>query len=202
MGRRIHRPGISRLDGGTGAAHERTFLQESQVCDHRWARDLRSAIACTSTFLGLLLSVDAAAVTFTPARVALWSGLALLLFLVLFPPRVTASEGWLVIRTPLRTRRVRTDRLVSARALGRASRRLVLRDSLGGRAELDPRTLVANPQLWHRVGTDIRVAATQGHLRQSPAALNELAEQIDRETAWAVFEISGLTAESDESSAR
>ncbi|MEU2864600.1 hypothetical protein ABZ672_40770 [Streptomyces mirabilis] len=201
MGRRIHRPGIGRLDGGTGAAHERTLPQESQVCDHRWARDLRSAIACTSTFLGLLLLVDAAAGTFTPTRVALWSGLALLLFLVLFPPRVTAGEGWLVVRTPLRTRRVRTDRLVSAHTLGSASRRLVLRDSLGGRAELDPQALVANPQLWHRVGTDIRVAAAQGHLCQPPAALSELSEQIDRETAWAVFEISGLTDGADESSA-
>ncbi|MEU0436000.1 hypothetical protein ABZ153_31030 [Streptomyces sp. NPDC006290] len=162
---------------------------------------LRSAIACTSTFLGLLLLVDAAAGTFTPARVALWSGLALLLFLVLFRREsLRAKAGWSYAHPCALAGCARTASL--PHTLGSASRRLVLRDSLGGRAELDPQALVANPQLWHRVGTDIRVAAAQGHLRQPPAALSELSEQIDRETAWAAFEISGLTGGSDESSAR
>ncbi|XUL85436.1 hypothetical protein ACQ86D_00970 [Streptomyces galilaeus] len=145
--------------------------------------------------------MDAAAGTFTPARVALWSGLALLLFLALFPQRVTAGQGWLAIRTPLRTHRVRTDRLVSAHTPRGTRERLVLRDALGGRAELDPQTLVANPQLWHRVDTDIRVAAAQGHLCQPSTALSELSERIDRETAWTVFKISGLAEKSDEPSA-
>ncbi|MFI6808112.1 hypothetical protein ACIBO6_24370 [Streptomyces luteogriseus] len=143
--------------------------------------------------------MDEAAGTFTAARAALWSGLALLLFLVLFPPRVTAGAGWLAVRGPLRTRRVRTDRLVSVRASGHAGQRLVLRDALGGRVELDSKTLVANPPLWRRLDTDTREAATCHQFRH-PQALREVAQRVDRETAWTVFKVSGLTDDSDEPS--
>jgi len=203
MGSRAHRHGdahgIGPFDGRTGAIGEHQLLHKCQVGDHRWAADLRSALLCACSFLGLLLLVDEAAGTFTPARATLWNGLALLVFLVLLPPRVTAGEGWLSVRGPLRTRRVRTDRLVSARTLGSARQRLVFRDALGGRVELDPQVLVANPPLWHRLDTDIRVAAARGHLPDHPAALRELSERIDRETAWTVFKVSGLGDEGQES---
>ncbi|MFG2550079.1 hypothetical protein [Streptomyces sp. NPDC048581] len=169
-----------------------------RLIDRRWAADLRGTVVCAGSLLGLLLLVDAAAGTFTSARAALWSGLALVLFLVLFPPRVTAGEGWLAVRGVLRARRVRTDRLVAAHIAGTASRRLVLLDACGSRVELDPEVLVANPPLWHRLDTDIRVAATRGHLCEHPAALRDLSERIDRETAWTVFKISGLTDDVDE----
>lgn len=201
MGRRTHRHrdahGIGP-DGRAGALGDRSLPHRCQVGDHRWSADLRSALLCGCSFLGLLLLVDDAAGTFTAARAALWSGLALLLFLALFPPRVTAGEGWLSVRGLLRTRRVRTDRLVSARTLGSARQRLVFRDTLGGLVELDPQVLVANPPLWHRLDTDIRVAAARGHLPDHPPALRELSERIDRETAWTVFKISGLADEADE----
>ncbi|MFF7161214.1 hypothetical protein ACFZBP_07445 [Streptomyces sp. NPDC008086] len=166
--------------------------------DHRWFADLRGAVVCAGSFLGLLLLVDEAAETFTAARGALWSCLALLLLLVLFPPRVTAGEGWLTVRGVLRTRRVRTDRLVAAYTPGRTGRRLVFLDAYGSRVELDAQVLVANPPLWHHLDTDIRVAAARGHLSEHPAALRDLSERIDRETAWTVFKISGLTDGVDE----
>lgn len=159
MGRRIDGHGIDGIGGDSG---ERALPSEGLVHDRHWAAELRSAIACTGSFLGLLLLVDAAAGTFSPARVALWSGLALLLFLVLVPPRVTAAEGWLGVRGPWRTRLVRTDRLVSVRTTGSAGQRLVLRDALGGRIEFDPRVLTANPLLWHRLDTDMRISVSRG----------------------------------------
>ena len=206
MGRRTHRRrgprGIVRSEGGIDTTGGRPLPPPRAFCDRRWAADLRSAIGCAASFLALLVLVDEGAGTLTPGRVALWTGLALLLFLALFPPRVTAGEGWLAVRGLLRTRRVRTDRLVSARSVGSVSRRLVFRDAAGGRVELAPQILVANPPLWRRLDTDIRTAAAKGHLPEHPSALRELSERIDRETAWAVFKISGLVDEADESSDR
>ncbi|MFF7794022.1 hypothetical protein [Streptomyces sp. NPDC007991] len=120
------------------------------------------------------------------------TGLALVLFLVLVPPRITAGEGWLRVRGPLGRRQVRTDRLVSVRTTGNAGQRLVLRDSLGGRVEFDPRVLIANPSLWHHLDTDARGSAPRGRLREGSAALDHLAHRVDRETTLAIFRISGL----------
>ncbi|MDX2681652.1 hypothetical protein [Streptomyces soliscabiei] len=183
-------------DGVTGEAGHHTPLPGKQIRDRHWAADMRSAIRCTSAFLGLLLLADAAAGTFTALRAVLWSGLALLLFLVLMPTRVTAGEGWLAVRTLSGTRRVRTDRLVSVRTTGRAGQRLMLRDALGGGVEFDTQALVANPALWHRLDADARVSTARGHTARHLAALSALATRIDRETAWTVFKVSGLAAES------
>ncbi|RZB18805.1 hypothetical protein StrepF001_16860 [Streptomyces sp. F001] len=160
--------------------------------DRHWAGELRSAVRCAGALLALLLLVDAAAGTLTPARAALWSGLALLLFLVLFPPRVTAGEGWLTVRGPWRSHRVRTDRLVSVRTTGSVGQSLVLRDAWGGRVQLDPRILIANPSLWLRLDTDARVAQTNGSMHEGRAALDHLSARVDRETALAVFKVSGM----------
>ncbi|MEV6326707.1 hypothetical protein [Streptomyces sp. NPDC051909] len=72
--------------------------------DEDWPRALRTAIVCAATLLGLLLVVDAIANSLTPVRGALWGGLAVLLFVVLLPDRVTAGEGWLASRGPVRRR--------------------------------------------------------------------------------------------------
>ncbi|WP_455358799.1 hypothetical protein [Streptomyces sp. SYSU K21746] len=45
--------------------------------------------------LALLLLTDGASGGITVPRAVLWTGLAVLLFVVLLPPRVTAGEGWL-----------------------------------------------------------------------------------------------------------
>ncbi|MFF4546057.1 hypothetical protein [Streptomyces sp. NPDC001435] len=202
MERRTHRRMKGRPIGRSGPRADRTAGHPGPygngVVDRRWASDLRTALLCVGSFLGLLFLVDAAAGTFTAARAALWGGLALLLFLVLMPPRVAVGEGWLAVRTLRGTRRVRTDRLVAARTTGHEGQRLVLRDALGGRVEFDTQVLVANPGLWHRLSTDACISTSGSPTSPCLEALRSLSERIDRETAWAVFKVSGLAAETDE----
>ncbi|MET9409516.1 hypothetical protein ABZX90_27680 [Streptomyces sp. NPDC002935] len=160
--------------------------------DLLWARDLRSSIRCAGVLLALLLLIDRAAGTLTDLRALLWVTLAALLFLVLCPTRVAAGEGWLSTRGLFGTRRVRTDHLVSVRCLDGVGRRLVLRDTFGTRVEIDPRVLVDNPALWHRLDEDTRVSALRGSLTCGATALRRVSERIDRETALTVFKVSGL----------
>lgn len=160
--------------------------------DRLWAQDLRSSIRCAAALLALLLLIDWGAGTLTALRATLWITLAALLFLVLYPTRVAAGEGWLAARGLLRTRRVRTDHLVSVRCLDGVGQRLVLRDTFGARVEIDPRVLVANPPLWHRLDQDARVSARRATLTCGTTALNRVSERIDRETALTVFRVSGL----------
>ncbi|MGW3667149.1 hypothetical protein [Streptomyces sp. NPDC005141] len=160
--------------------------------DLLWARDLRSSIRCAGVLLALLIVIDRGAGTLTDLRALLWVTLAVLLFLVLCPTRVSADEGRLTTRGPLGTRRVRTDHLVSVRCLDGVGQRLVLRDTFGARVEIDPRVLVANPALWHRLDEDARVSALRGSLVCGATALRRVSERIDRETARTVFKVSGL----------
>ncbi|MCT9006452.1 hypothetical protein [Streptomyces rhizosphaerihabitans] len=165
---------------------------EEVAHDLLWARDLRSWLRCAGALLALLLLIDGAAGTLTDPRALLWFTLAALLFVVLCPTRIAAGEGWLTSRGPLGTRRVRTDRLVSVRCLDGVGERLVLRDTFGARLEIDPRVLVASPELWHRLDEDARVSALRGSLVCGETALHRVSERIDRETALTVFKVSGL----------
>ncbi|MFJ3233773.1 hypothetical protein [Streptomyces sp. NPDC086787] len=160
--------------------------------DRRWAGDLRSAIRCSAVFLSLLVLIDCGAGRLTFVRGGLWVGLGVLLFLVLFPQRVTAGEGWLASRGPLRERRVRTDLLVSVRCLDGVSQRLRLRDMLGNRVEIDPQVLVDNPDLWRGLERDAYESAARGSLTCGETALRRISERVDRETALSVFRASGL----------
>ncbi|WLW50292.1 hypothetical protein [Streptomyces sp. YU58] len=160
--------------------------------DLRWARDVRDAVYCAGVLLALLLLLDRGAGLLTPGRGALWIALALLFFAVLCPARVRAGADWLSSGSLVRERRVRTDLLVSVRCVDGLSQRLVLRDALGGRVEIDPEVLVRNPQLWFRVETAARKAVTEGTLLCGATALRRIARRIDREAAQAVFRASGL----------
>ena len=160
--------------------------------DRRWRRDLHDTFRCAGALLGLLLLVDNLSGHLTLWRGALWLTLAVLLLVVLYPARVRAGEGWLSSRGLLRERRVRTDRLVSVRCLDGVSQRLVLRDELGGRVEIDPDVLVHNPDLWHRVSEDSRRSIATGTLTCGATALRRVAERVERETAETVFKVSGL----------
>ncbi|MFH9551690.1 hypothetical protein [Streptomyces sp. NPDC017435] len=159
--------------------------------DLRWAQDVRDSIRCAGVLLALLLLVDWGSGRFTLWRGALWLALALLLFLVLYPARVSAAEGRLASRRLLREHRVRTDLLVSVRCLDGISQRLALRDAFGGRVEIDPEVLVRNPQLWFHLQEGTHKSAA-GTLLCGATALRRLSQRIDRETARAVFEASGL----------
>ncbi|MFI1173294.1 hypothetical protein [Streptomyces melanogenes] len=160
--------------------------------DRTWAGEARSAVGCAAVLLGLLLLIDTGAGTLTPWRAALWAGLAVLLLLVLWPARVSAAPGLLVARGPLRTRTVRTDRLVSVRWSDGVAQRLVLRDAEGARAELDPRILVTNPPLWRVLDEDARTSVRRGTLRCGETALRQISARVDREMVRGVFRASGL----------
>ena len=144
--------------------------------------------------LALLLVVDAAYGTLNAVRSCLWAALALTLFLILLPPRVTAGPGWLATRDLLRTRRVRTDRLVSVVWSDGVAQRLVLKDSDGGLVPLDPRVLIDNPRLWHLLDAGARVSQERGTLEYGTVALRRLSSKVDGETAKAVFKASGMDA--------
>ncbi|WP_330341282.1 hypothetical protein [Streptomyces sp. NBC_00557] len=162
------------------------------VYDRDWAADVRRSILCAGVLLALLLLIDRAAGSLTWWHGALWAGIALLLFLVLFPVRVSAGAGWLATRRLVRTRRVRTDLLVAVRPLDGVAQRLVLRDTLGNRAEIDPEILIRNPGLWHLLDEGARISEAAGTLACGTTALHRLARRLDSETARAVFRASGL----------
>ncbi|MFF7189683.1 hypothetical protein ACFZAR_31645 [Streptomyces sp. NPDC008222] len=162
------------------------------LSDRRWVKELYSSVRCAAALLAMLLLIDWGAGSAAPWRAVLWCALSLLLFVVLCPRRITGGEGWLASRGLLRTRRVRTDLLVSVRCLDGVSQRLVLRDAFGGRVELDPQVLVNNPDLWHRLHEDARASAETGCLMCGETALRRVQQRIDRETALTVFKVSGL----------
>ncbi|GAA1365786.1 hypothetical protein J0695_06710 [Streptomyces beijiangensis] len=162
------------------------------VHDAGWAGDARAAVGCAVLLLVLLLAIDTGAGTLSVPRGALWTGLAALLFAVLWPARVSVSRGRLVSRGLLSRSGVRTDRLVSVRWSDGVAQRLVLRDADGNRAEIDPKVLVANPPLWRVLDDDSRTSADRGSLRCGETALRQIAARVDRETARTVFRISGL----------
>ncbi|MFB7738591.1 hypothetical protein ACFC08_30245 [Streptomyces sp. NPDC056112] len=159
---------------------------------HPWARELRTSVGCSVALLALLLLIDWGTGSLTWWRGVLWFTLSVLLFVVLCPPRVRAGRGWIASRSLLRSRLVRTDLLVSVRAVDGVCRRLVLLDSLGGRVELDPEVLVDHPDVWYRLDEDARHCVAAGRLQCGTDELRDISEQVDRETALAVFRVSGL----------
>ncbi|MEV0374754.1 hypothetical protein AB0I10_34070 [Streptomyces sp. NPDC050636] len=155
---------------------------------------MRAALWCSAVLLALMLLVDIANRTLVPWRFLCWTAVALVLFAILYPPRVTAGGHWLVSRGLLRTRRVRTDLLVLVRRSDGMAPRLVFRDAVGGRVELDPKVLTANPMLWHQLDQGVCRSRGCGLLRCGAAPLQALADRIDHDGARAVFEASGLEA--------
>ncbi|MET8613114.1 MULTISPECIES: hypothetical protein [Streptomyces] len=160
--------------------------------DRGWAGEVRTAVRCAVALFVLLLCIDAAAGSLTWWRGLLWGALAALLGLVLYPARITAGDGWLAGRRLLRTRRIRTDLLAVVYPLDGVTPRLLLRDALGNRMEIDPEVLIRNPALWYRLDEGARRAEASGTLRCGTTALHRLARRVDRETALAVFKASGL----------
>ncbi|MFJ6662127.1 hypothetical protein ACIQNG_38155 [Streptomyces sp. NPDC091377] len=160
--------------------------------DRCWRRELRGALRCSAVLLALLLTTDRLAGTLTAGRSVLWLGLAVLLFVVLLPAQVSAGDDWLASRTLLGTRRVHTDLLVSVRCRDGVAQRLLLRDALGNRVELDPRVLIANPELWYRLDAGARRSEAVGALMCGRTALRRISARVDGETARTVFRMSDL----------
>ncbi|MEU7486974.1 hypothetical protein [Streptomyces sp. NPDC042319] len=171
---------------------EKPWSVDGVVCDRQWAGDRREAVLCAAVVLALLLLVDGCSGQLTPLRAVLWAGLAALLLAVLLPPRVAAGPGWLASRGLLGERRVRTDCLVSVRLLDGVSRRLVLRDLYGGRVELDPGVLVANPMIRHLLDQGAVTSGERGLLGSGATVVRLLSRRLDSETARLLFTTSGL----------
>ncbi|MCS0600649.1 hypothetical protein NX794_05300 [Streptomyces sp. LP11] len=163
-----------------------------EVSDRDWADDVRTAAGCAAGLFALLLLIDGAAGSLSWWRAGLWLVLALLLLLVLFPARVSAGPGWLATRRLLRTRRVRTDLLTAVRPEEGVTQRLILRDALGNRIEIDPEVLVRNPGLWYRLAEGARAAEAAGTLLSGTTALHRLARRLDTAAALGAFRESGL----------
>ncbi|MEU4269281.1 hypothetical protein [Streptomyces sp. NPDC026092] len=175
-----------------GAQPTHAVHEAHEVHDDEWAGETRAAAGCAALLLALSLTIDAGTGSLNTARVALWIGLAALLFVILMPSRVSAAPGRLTVRGLWTRHTVHTDRLRSVRWSNGVSQRLVLRDTEDNRAEIDPRVLIANPALWHRVAGDARISSAQGTLLCGATALDQLSRRIDRETTETVFKVSGL----------
>ncbi|WP_420078759.1 hypothetical protein ACN6AT_05780 [Streptomyces sp. JL4002] len=160
--------------------------------DVRWAGERRSALSVAFLLFTALFAADSGFDTLDPTRGAAWTGLAGLVFVILYPSRVSVRPGLLSTRGLLMTDTVRTDRLVSVRWSDGMAQRLVLRDAEGSQVEIDPAVLVRNPAMWHLLDADARASIRRGTLLSGVSALQELSERIDRETARTVFKVSGL----------
>ncbi|WJV48833.1 hypothetical protein [Streptomyces flavofungini] len=166
--------------------------RDAVVEDRGRAADLRSAVFCSLALFALIVLVDFGAGTLSAVRAGLWAGLAVLLYVILYPARVTAGPGWLAVRGPVRRGHVCLDLLTTARVSETVAARLVLCDSLGNRVEFDPKVLAENPLLLHRLDAGARASRASGLLRSGSAELSRLLTRLDGREAKAVFEASGL----------
>ncbi|MET9610030.1 hypothetical protein ABZZ17_34005 [Streptomyces sp. NPDC006512] len=185
MGRRFIQP-------AAGAQRGNAELPGPLAEDSHWAGERRSAAGVTALLYTALLALDAGFGELDTIRAALWTGLAALVFVILLPLRVSVRPGLLIARGLLVEHSVRTDRLVSVRWSDGVAQRMILRDAEGGLVEIDPTVLVRNPAMWRRFDADSRISVQRGTLLCGATALRQLAERIDRETARAVFKVSGL----------
>ncbi|WP_434405181.1 hypothetical protein [Streptomyces sp. NBC_01353] len=168
------------------------YHSAGSVHDTGWPSEARAAAGFAVVLLAVSLTVEAGNGTLSLLRALPWAGLAALVFAILLPPRVEASPGRLTIRGLTARRTVHTDRLASVRWSDGVAQRLILYDTTGARAEIDPRIFIANPPLWHLLKADARVSLARGTLHHGSAELERLARCVDRETALTVFRISGM----------
>lgn len=73
----------------------------TSASDDGWTAELWAACGCSALLLGLLLLIGVGSGRLTGLRALMWVALAVLLLVVLVPPRVTTGEGWLASRSCL-----------------------------------------------------------------------------------------------------
>lgn len=186
MGWRSARP--HRVNGGSDLVGEPAY---TVVTSRGWRADRRFAVGCSVVFFGITSLLDWGLGALTAPYLAVWGAATVLVLAVLWPPRVVAGRGWLAVHSLLRTRTVRTDALVDARRIGEVAVSLVLRDVHGGRVELTPGVLTADPVLWHLLDAGIRRSQERGTLRTGTQVLYGIGERVDGE-AEAILRASGL----------
>ncbi|MFH8810225.1 hypothetical protein ACH4GZ_23735 [Streptomyces hygroscopicus] len=154
--------------------------------------DTRWAVWFALTFAGMTTVLDWASGGLTVTRADLWALLAVAVFAVLRPPRVTAGGGRLTVRGLVRVRRVRTDALAGVWRDGRIATRLLLRDVDGHRVALDLRVLVADPLLLHELDTGARRSLEAGTLSHGTDILRLLGRHLDATATRGILDASGL----------
>jgi hypothetical protein len=162
------------------------------IHDRYWAREVRGAVAWGVLLFGMLALLDLAQGRLSAERAGWWAGLAVLLSIILTPPRVSAENSGLDSRGFLHHQRVRTDCLVAVRVSEGVAQRLVLKDTSGGRLVLDPRVLVANPLLWHQLDQGARRSLEQGTLLCGGPLLERLGQRIEGEVYRGILRTSGM----------
>jgi hypothetical protein len=177
------------VKGGAPLGHG---LVEETARARGWHDDRRWAIACACAVFVMALLAEADTGDLNVPHTLVTCGVALVVLALLWPAQVVAGEGWLTVRSLLRTRRVRTDALAAVWLVGDLSACLVLRDVHGGRVELDPEVVVADPLLWHLLETGVHRSQERGSLRTGRRVLAGLGERVDGE-AGAILRASGLT---------
>lgn len=152
---------------------------------------MRSAVLYGVLLFGALVLLDLGLVRLTAERAGWWAALAVLLVVILTPPRVSATNGRIDARGMVTYHWVRADRLVAVRVSEGVAPRLVLTDASGGRLVLDPRVLIANPLLWHQLDQGARQSVEQGTLRCGMPVLERLGRRIDDEVCRGILRSSG-----------
>lgn len=147
---------------------------------------------CGLLLFGALVLLDWGLLRLTVVRAGWWAALAVLLLIILTPPRVSAADGRLDARGLMTYHRVRTDRLVTIRVSEGVTPRLILTDTSGGRLVLDPGVLVANPLLWHQLDQGAHRSTEQGTLRCGMPVLERLGRRIDDEVCHGILRTSGM----------
>ena len=156
-----------------------------------WHSDRRWAVGCACAVFAMAMLAEWDTGDLSVLHTLATCGVALVVVALLWPAKVVAGEGWLSVRGVLRTRRVRTDALVGVWLIGDLASSLVLRDVHGGRAEIDPEVVVANPLLWHLLETGVHRSQESGTLQTGRRVLAGLGARVDDE-AGAIFRASGL----------
>ncbi|MFD0140898.1 MULTISPECIES: hypothetical protein [unclassified Streptomyces] len=162
------------------------------VQDSEWAGEARAAVGCAGLLLTLSLTVDAGDDGLTLSSALMWITLSVALFVILLPARVVAAPARVTVQSLWSRMSVRTDRLAAVRWPDGIEQRVVLTDTDGGRAQVELRVLLANPALWLLLEADARSSYENGALREGARDLDRLTRRVERDTAHAVFTISGL----------
>ncbi|MEV8626931.1 hypothetical protein [Streptomyces sp. NBC_01268] len=174
-------------------ARRATDVPGDVLSDAGWPGEARAAVGCAALLLAASLTVDAGTHGLTLLRTVGFIALASLLLVVLLPPRVSATPDLLIVQGLWVTRTVRMDRLTAlAWPAGGTSHRVMLRDTEGGRAEVDLRVLTANPALWLRLEAGARASLQRGTLSPGTRDLARLSLYIHHETTRSVLKVSGL----------
>ncbi|MFF0429112.1 hypothetical protein ACFYUJ_32595 [Streptomyces sp. NPDC004520] len=161
--------------------------------DAGWPGEARAAVGCAALLLAVSLAVEVGMHNLTLLPTAGFIALSSALLVILLPARVAATPDLLFVQSLWATRTVRIDRLSAVVwPTEGTAHRVILSDTEGSRAEIDLRTLSADPALWLRLEAGARTSMKRGTLNGDTSDLARLSLHIHGETARSVLKVSGL----------